>query len=96
MPRIIRTPFASRDFSAIALYLADKSLDAALNWMDGIDHTLQLLSHNPLLGEAVDHLEQGVRRHTYDNYLLFYKPLEDGIELRRILHGSRRIERLSD
>lgn len=96
MPRIIVTPSANQDFSAIALYLAEKSLDAAMNWIDGIDDTLELLARNPLLGEAVDHLDQGIRRHTYENYLLFYKPLDDGIELRRILHGSRRIERLSD
>jgi toxin ParE1/3/4 len=96
MPRIVRTPAANRDFSIIAAYLADKSLNGALNWIEGIDRILDLLANNPLLGETVDHLGKGVRRHTFGNYLLFYRPIESGIEVQRILHGSRTIESLSD
>ncbi len=95
MPLIVRTPSANRDFSEIALYLAEKSLDGALNWIDGLDQTLHLLASNPLLGEAVDHLDKGIRRHTYEKYLIFYVPLEDGVEVRRILHGSRDITDLT-
>jgi toxin ParE1/3/4 len=96
MPRIIRTPAANKDFSIIATYLAHKSLDGALNWIEGIDRILDLLANNPLLGEAVDYLGKGLRRHTFGDYLLFYKPMESGIEIRRILHGSRKIENLSE
>lgn len=95
MPCIIRTPAANRDFSTIVTYLADKNLNGALNWIEGVDRILGLLADHPLLGEAVDHLGEGVRRHTFGSYLLFYKPIENGIEVQRILHGSRTIESLT-
>lgn len=44
------------------------------------------------MGESVDRLADGIRRHTYGNYLIFYLPLANGIELRRVLHGARKME----
>jgi plasmid stabilization system protein ParE len=55
-----------------------------------------LLAQFPEMSEMVPHLGQDVRRHCQGNYLIFYVPIESGIELRRILHGARRIENLFD
>jgi toxin ParE1/3/4 len=30
----------------------------------------------------------------FENFLIFYRPLEDGVEVLRVLHGAREIERL--
>ena len=30
----------------------------------------------------------------FENYLIFYRPIEDGIEVLRVLHGARDIEGL--
>jgi len=35
-----------------------------------------------------------VRRFTLGNYLLFYRHVDDTIELIRVLHGARDIDRL--
>ena len=78
----------------IAVYIARDNPPAAERWLEGIDRLLRLLAGNPNLGQAVDHLRPGMRRHTYGRYLLFYKPQSDGILLYRVLHGARKIEDL--
>ena len=94
MARIIRTHPANEDILAIAEWIAEDNLPAAERWLDKIDQTLTLIAKYPLMGEAVEYLRPGMRRFCVGNYLLFYRPLEDGIELLRVLHGSRRIEDL--
>ncbi|MGZ8955554.1 MAG: type II toxin-antitoxin system RelE/ParE family toxin [Methylovulum sp.] len=39
-------------------------------------------------------LKAGLRSQTVGNYLIFYFPLEDGVDIVRVLHGSRDIENL--
>jgi toxin ParE1/3/4 len=39
-------------------------------------------------------LKMDIRSHPVGNYLIFYFPLEDGIEIVRVLHRSRDIESL--
>lgn len=96
MPTVLQTPAAVRDVNAIADWIASGSLDAALRFYDEIDRTLTLLAKYPKLGQAVDHLYPGLRRHTVRGCLLFYRPIDGGIELVRALHGSRDIDRLFD
>lgn len=94
--KIIQTPAAVRDVSTIADWIAEHNLDAALNFFDDVDRILKLLCSHPLMGEAVDELSPGLRRHTFGNYLIFYRPQNDALELVRVLHGSRKIENLFD
>lgn len=94
MGKIVRTESAKRDILAIFEYIAAENQTAAFNWVDHVDSTLRRISRFPLLGERVDHLSVGMRRFCVGNYLLFYMPIEDGIELRRVLHGARKIEDL--
>jgi len=48
----------------------------------------------PELGERVDQYQPGLRRFTVGNYVLFYHIIEGGIEVFRVFHGARDIERL--
>jgi toxin ParE1/3/4 len=67
---------------------------AAERWIDELEETLSKLASFPLIGEQVGHLAPGIRRICLGKYLVFYAPIEGGIELRRVLHGARRIEDL--
>ena len=96
MSRIVITPAAIRDLRSITDWIAGHNLGAALNFYDEVDRLLSLFSRYPYMGEAVDHLQPGLRRHTLGDYLLFYRPLDNAIELVRVLHGSRDIDRLFD
>ena len=96
MARVQKTSRADGDLAAIVDYIATDSLDAALRWSDEIDQTFRLLARNPLLGEEVTHLLPEARRQTFGNYLIFYRPTQEGIIVVRVLHGSRQIENLRD
>ena len=96
MTHIIHTPSAVRDLSLITDWIAEHNLGAALKFYDEVDRILALLSRYPLMGQVVDYLQPGLRRHTLGDYLLFYRLRGDAIELIRVLHGSRDIERLFD
>ena len=80
--------------AAIANYIAQDNLDAALRWLDDLDQMLQLLSEHPLLGEDVSSLRPGVRRYVIGSYLIFYRPTNEGVLVIRVLHSARRIEDL--
>jgi toxin ParE1/3/4 len=94
MARIVRTSTAKLDIFAIFGQIAADNFTAAEKWIDELDKTLSSLSQSPHIGEAVDHLQTGLRRYSFRNYLLFYRPIENGIELRRVLHGARKVEDL--
>jgi toxin ParE1/3/4 len=83
-----------RDLAAITDYIAADNLTAALGFYDEVDRLLTMIAQYPEMGEAVDHLSPGLRRFTLGNYLLFYRRIDDAIELNRVLHGARDIDRL--
>ncbi len=42
-------------------------------------------------------VSEGIRRwrvNDFENFLIFYRPIDDGIEVIRVLHGARDIESL--
>jgi toxin ParE1/3/4 len=94
MPKVTRTPAAERDLASITDRIAADNLGAAMRFYDEVDRRLKLIARYPRMGEAVDHLAPGMRRHTLGDYLLFYRLCGDGIELIRVLHGARDIDRL--
>ena len=63
--------------------------------IDELNKRFLLFSNNPDIGELQPKLADGrYRRFTCRNYVIYYRPLEDGIVLVRILHGARDHERL--
>jgi len=94
MADVICTPAAARDLVAITDWIAENNLEAALKFYDEVDRILILTSKYPHMGQAVEHLQPGLRRHVLGNYLLFYRFTNDTIELIRVLHGSRDISQL--
>ena len=94
MPRIERTPRAETDAMAIWAYIARDNDAAADKLIDRIDDHLSSLAHMPKSAEAVPHIGNDVRRSSVGNYVIYYRPIEDGIHVLRILHGARQPEDL--
>ena len=92
--RILRTVRAKADAAHIWLYIAQENEQAADKLIDQIDERLQSLARMPLSAEAVDHLYPGLRRTSVGSYVIYYRPLNEEIEVIRILHGARQPEDL--
>lgn len=57
-----------------------------------INRKLILLRDSPLIGREQNKYLVGLRSFVVKDYYIFYLPLNDGIDVLRVLHSSRDIE----
>jgi toxin ParE1/3/4 len=91
MPEVLHTRQAHADLSEIWLFIARDNVPAADRLMDAVAARCRLLATMPELGRKRDELAAGVRSFPTGNYLIFYKRVPDGIQVLRVLHGTRDI-----
>jgi len=102
MARILKREAAKRDLIAQWVWYAENAgIEVADRFLIAADSTLNLLSNQPGIGSPFfvrNPQLQGVRRFPvsdgFERLLLFYFPHQDGVELLRVVHGSRELERL--
>lgn len=91
MRRILRTEQSHLDALEIWEYIAAHNLPAADSLIDRFEVHLALLAATPEIGRKREELARNLRSFPVDNYVIFYRPRADGIELIRVLHGARDI-----
>jgi toxin ParE1/3/4 len=92
MSRYRLTGQAQADLDGIWLYIADHNISAADRFLDTLHERFVLLAGQPLLGRARPELAPNLRSLSVGNYVIFYRPIDDGIEVARVLHGARDID----
>ena len=90
--RITRSLKSREDLAGIGLYIAQFNPAAADRVLEKIDERLQLLSDFPRSGTKRPDLAENLRCVAEGNYVIFFRPIEDGIELVRVIHGARDYE----
>lgn len=93
MARVARTPLAREDLRDIASHIANESqsLEVAERFLDSIGDKCTLYASKPQLGELCPDFGTDVRRFSAGNYVVFYRPISKGIQVLRVVHGSRDI-----
>jgi toxin ParE1/3/4 len=89
MARITRRPQAAVDILDIWLYIAEDSIEQADRWVDKLDEKLGIMATQPLMGREREALAPSLRSFPFGRYVIFYVPIDDGIDLVRVLHGAR-------
>ena len=93
MPQVTRTAQAETDIEEILLRLSRRSTRAMNRASDDIDATCRRLANFPRLGKPRNELAPGLLSYpTKEGYTIYYVPTGDGIEVQRVLHGSRRVD----
>lgn len=92
MARVTRRPQAEADVLEIWDYIAEDSVIDADRWVDRLDEKLSLWATQPLMGRNRDELATGIRSLAFGRYVVFFEPLPNGIDVVRVLHGSRDID----
>jgi toxin ParE1/3/4 len=92
MPTVVVRPRALDDLAEIWAYIAENSPDRADAFVDLVNSKFQALSRRPGLGRRRPELAPNIRSLTVGRYVMFYQLLFRGIEVVRVLHGSRDIE----
>jgi toxin ParE1/3/4 len=92
--QVFNSPEADEDLAEIWLYIALDNVDAADRVLDSIQQKAKALLKHPELGRKREDLAPSLRSLVVGNYQLFYQISGKDIEIVRVLHGSRGIERI--
>ena len=90
-PQVRRTSEARNDLLEILTRIGRTDPKAATRLSAAIDDKLDLLTRFPYMGESCDEYAPQLRQFPVGNFILFYRPVEKGIELIRAFHGARDI-----
>lgn len=96
MATVLVTPLAEEDLGDIWDYAAESDAGRADRLLDLIYEKCRRLAEYPEMGRARHELLVNLRSFTVRNYVIFYQPITDGIEVLRVLHGARDIHRVFD
>jgi toxin ParE1/3/4 len=89
MSQLLKRPQAETDLDEIWWYIAQSHPQNADNFLDLLLEKCRLIADFPNSGKNRDELHEGLRSFPIGNYLIFYFPLENGIDIVRVIHGSR-------
>ena len=74
---------AIQDLDEICEYIARSNPDAASNLFDRIRERCKIVAGFPNMGKSYSKLSPGLRGFVVNDYIVFYYPREDGINVAR-------------
>src|SRR5687768_8697001 len=89
-----RTAASFRDYGQIWLYVAQRDRAAADGLIRTFDEKVRFLSDNPRAGPLRPELRPRLRSFPVGAYIIFYRPIRGGVEITRVVHGSRNLRAL--
>lgn len=92
MPQVLKRPQAEADLIEIWWYIAQDNPANADLFLDKIEERCRALAQFPRMGISREELMPALRSIPFGNYLIFYLPIEGGIEVVRVLPGMRDID----
>lgn len=90
--KVLKSPVAERDLDEIWFYIAKDNIDAADRVLRRIQDKCRQYAAQPLMGDLRDDLAENLRNFVVGSYVIFYRPLTDGIEVVRVIHGARDVD----
>jgi plasmid stabilization system protein ParE len=94
MSTLIISPEAEQDLLDIWLYIAEDSPVNADRFLDRLEEKALKLSEFPQIGTDRPELASDLKSFPVERYVLYYRTSTSGIELVRVLHSSRDINRV--
>lgn len=99
---IIRHPDVLEELFNISFRMAQENEEAANRFLDACDETFGQLEQSPYMGSVREFRKAALkdvrvwRVRRFQNYLIFYRPIEDGVEILHVVHGRRDYKSLFD
>lgn len=85
---------AVRDLNEVCEYISRNNPRAASELFDAIRQKCKLVAEFPNMGKRYERLAPNLRGFIVRDYLIFYYPRSDGIDIARVLRGDRYLELL--
>jgi toxin ParE1/3/4 len=89
MSRYLINVLASKDLNEIADYFAENNLEAGEHFFRAFNRKCQQLVDFPNSGKSDAEIRPELRGLSLEGYIIFYRILEDGIEILRVVSGRR-------
>jgi len=80
---------ARSDLDEIWFYIAQDNPDAADKLIRAVVSRFRTLASMPLMGRQREELSPRLRSLSVGRYVIFYRPIENGVEIARVLQGAR-------
>jgi toxin ParE1/3/4 len=94
MPKLVFAPSARADLSDIFDFIARDKPIAASKWVDTIEEKCELIASTPGFGELRPEYGADIRSRVIGRYVIFYRSIDDGIEIVLVIPGDRDIRSL--
>src|SRR4051794_36072742 len=94
MAYVVFAPAAAADLTEVYEFVAADNYLAAGALVDRLEHQIAALAAQPGMGRSRPELGPRLRSFAVGKYVIFYRPIEDGIEVIRVLHGMQDIDRI--
>ena len=94
MRQVIISELAREDLLNIGEYIAQLNHDAVFRLMDRFREKFNLLARFPHLGRERNDILLGLRCLIVNEYLIFYQPSEDTVEIWRVRHSAQSLKDL--
>lgn len=85
---------AVQDLDNICDYIAQTNPNAASKLFDAIRQKCKLVAGFPNIGKSYAKLSLNLRGFVVDDYIIFYYPKDNGIDIARVVVGYRDLESL--
>ena len=89
MPKVVYTKPATLALKEIWRFIARQNNEAANKLDSEIRQKCRTYAERPHIGRLTEEYGDDVRRFPYGSYVIFYKPLDDGIAVLHVWHGMR-------
>jgi toxin ParE1/3/4 len=91
MSRYVINILASRDLTAIADYFAETNMEVGEQFFREFNSKCQQLISFPSSGKSYAAIRADLRGLSIEGYIIFYRILDDGIEILRVVSGRRNL-----
>ena len=86
-------PRAVDDLRRARNHIRQHDPTAAAGWLDRLRHLTRTLSENPRMGPARPEVGTNIRSFAIGRYVVYYQPVDGGVEVVRVLHSARDVRR---
>ena len=94
MNRYLINIVASQDLAAISDYFYTHNIEAGECFLQEFSRKCKQLASFPSLGRSYADIELDLRGIPLESYIIFYRVIEDGIEIMRVVSGRRDLSNL--
>ena len=94
MKRHIISQPAIKDLEEIIDYFSSRNVDAGERFINEFEKKCKNLANFPNMGRSYDDIKSSLRGLPLAGYVIFYRVVDDGIEIVRVVSGYRDLESL--